>query len=102
MEKLEKILRAEDDARATVADARTEAQRIVSEARAAAALILRDGRATMKADAAVRRDAVLAQARADAAALEAAGVESARAVLDGARSRTDAAVAAVLSVLKGR
>lgn len=101
MEKLERILHAEDAARTSAEAARAAAAATLGEARAKATEVLRTGREAIRADASTHRDRVIAQARADAASLtDAAGTEAGTVIAD-AEGRADAALDAVLRAVRG-
>jgi vacuolar-type H+-ATPase subunit H len=102
MEKLDQILHAEDDARTAVTTARADSQRLVSDARTTATETLRAGRERLRVAVAERRDGIVARARLEAAAFADAAASECEVTLAAAEARTDAAVAAVLEVLKGR
>lgn len=101
VEKLEKILHAEDAARVGAEDARSAATATVSEARARAAEMLRSGREDIRMTAEAHRDEVLARAREAAAEAADAAAAHARSVIAGATPREEKALDAVLQVLKG-
>ncbi len=102
VEKLELILRAEDGARIALEDAQRAAAESIASARVAAAETLRVGSERTREAAAELRDAVLAEAREQVLELEDAATHDARSIVDDARTRTDAALDAVLAVLRGR
>lgn len=102
MEKLGRILQAEDAARAVVADARAEAAQRLSAAKAAAEAAMREERTEAQRLASTERGRVLADARAQVAAIRsetAAGIDD----LDRQAQAAGAqALDAVLGVLKGQ
>ncbi len=102
MEKLERILHAEDAARTAVTDASATAQRIVADARVRAAEQVRSSREETRLLAANRRDEVLGSASAEAAAFKDEASHDAEAILAQANERTTEAVAAVLGAVEGR
>lgn len=102
MEKLERILHAEEAARLVVSSARDEAQRLANDARTAAARAVREGRESTQAQTADLHARVIADARADANALVERAARDRDAVLKAAEARTSTAVAAVLEVLRER
>lgn len=101
VEKLEKILHAEDAARAQADSARATAISVISEARAKAEEIVRTGREEIRASVQARRDAILEQARTDAATLAAEASIAADALMESAETRTEDATKTVLEALKG-
>ncbi|MBN1192142.1 MAG: hypothetical protein JXA36_00400 [Coriobacteriia bacterium] len=102
MEKLEKILHAEDAARSETEDARRAAAAAISEARAKAAEVLRTGREKTRELASARRDELSAKAREEAVTLQETSNLNSRGVLEEADARRDGALVAVMQVLKGR
>jgi vacuolar-type H+-ATPase subunit H len=102
VEKLEKILHAEDAARAAVDEARDTTLRTLSEARAKAADVLRSGREETGSLAAARYDEILAVAERERAAFAESAATRAADELKVAEKRADDALAAVLRVLKER
>jgi vacuolar-type H+-ATPase subunit H len=102
VEKLERILHAEDSARTVTEDARDAASSAISEARAKAAESLRLGREDIRVAAAARTDATVEDARRDAGALATEAGEQSRRVVQDAEARMDDALAAVLRVLRER
>lgn len=101
VEKLEKILHAEDAARAGAEDARAASTATVSEARAKVAETLRVGREDICVNAEAYRDEVVARARETAAQAAEAATAHARSVIADATPRAETALDAVLRVLKG-
>ena len=101
VEKLEKILHAEDAARAEAENARATSTSMLSEARAKAAELLRAGREDLRDAVAARREAVLEQARADAATIASEAEVEATTQMDAAEGRADDATKAVLDALRG-
>lgn len=102
VEKLEKILDAEDAARAEVERARIAAAATLSTARATTAEMLRAGREDILAAAAAHHEATLAQARVDAAAYTETAHAASQAVIADAGGRADDALDAVLRSVKGQ
>lgn len=96
MQKLQEILRAEEAARHSVAEARERADAIVRDAEAEAKVLLETERAAASAEAARLRDGILQEARERASAI---GSEWRAASVDEALMSD--AVAAALAVLEG-
>jgi len=101
VEKLEKILHAEDTARTAAADARVEAMKIVGDARTQAAELARTSREETHLLASERREEILGDARDAAASLAAAGEQELAGLRATAADRHDAALSAVLTDVKG-
>jgi len=101
VEKLESVLRAEDDARSTVSDSRERAQNLLAEARVRALKLRADSDAEARIRATADRVAIIDTARAEADTI-ASGAASAQATtLERASGRIDAAVAALLDEMVG-
>jgi len=101
MEKLDEILRAEENARHTLADAHARAVLTGEQARAEAALALEQAKRESEARAAEIRDAALGEARADADAIASASATELEDTIRAARDRKPAAVQAALEELVG-
>ncbi|MHB1323534.1 MAG: hypothetical protein ACYCXZ_04205 [Coriobacteriia bacterium] len=102
MDKLDRILHAEDVARDVVDDARLAASRLLAESRDTVGEIRRSGRDRASAEAVTLRAERLEKARREAAHITEQARAAAATTLDEARAREDDALAAVLGVLKGR
>ena len=102
MEKLESVLRAEDDARATVSEAHSRAENILKEAQAQSpSRFARTPTLKPKAQAATARTQMVEAARAEATAIVADAEAAQSATLSQAAVRVDAAVAAIMDELVG-
>ena len=101
MEKLESILHAEDEARATISEAHEAARVIVADAKALAT----ERKATIDAEARQRAvaasEATLSQARKEAAQVAAGASAVLESEIARATQRLDGAVATVMSELVG-
>ncbi|HEY5433190.1 MAG TPA: hypothetical protein VIL06_07275 [Coriobacteriia bacterium] len=101
MEKLERVLTAEDDARTTLVDARSEADAIratgIEDARRIEAEAVEVSRRAIAA----RREVVLQRAHAEADALTAEAAELRGRTLASARDRVDDTVRRVAASLEG-
>lgn len=102
MEKLDRILQAEEAARDLLNDARTSAAATVADAKMRAAQITRDSRAQARDQAARVREDALSVARDEAAAVTTSAHAEAATVLARAHEREQQALSAALEVLKGR
>lgn len=102
VEKLDRILHAEDAARHTVEEARVAAAQALNDARAKAAELLRAERAVTAATAASTRDDALVEAQEEAAGFAERARTDGGVLLAGADANEDAALAAVLEALKGQ
>ncbi|HEY5548045.1 MAG TPA: hypothetical protein VIL17_00450 [Coriobacteriia bacterium] len=100
MEKLERVLVAEDDAREALADAQVEAARLRAAAVEEARRIETDVAGSCDATIASERSAKLAAARAEAARIAQEATDRRTATLDEARSRLDGAVARITASLE--
>ena len=101
MEKLERVLTAEDDARATLTDARTEAASIRAAGVEDARRIETEAAEASRRAVATRREKVLARAHAEADALTAEAAELRGRTLASARDRVDDTVRRVAASLEG-
>ena len=101
MQKLEEIMRAEDEARHLVLSAREQADALIREAEANARALQEKERTDTAEQAAVLREEQLAAARAEAGLLTERAEAESQALLDAARVRTGAAVSAALEKLQG-
>jgi len=101
VEKLEKILQAEDDAHAALADARDAARVIVEEARARASEIRVAVAQEARISAEAAREALLERAQAEAAEVATRATHEARAALVAAEARLSGAVERALRQLVG-
>jgi len=101
VEKLEKILQAEDDAHAALADARDAARVLLEEARARAAQIRVSVAEEARISAEAARAALLERARAEAAEVSLHAASEAGAVLAAAEARLPGAVDRALRQLVG-
>lgn len=101
MEKLESVLCAEDDARATVSEAHSRAENILKEAQTLAVTLRVDSDADAKAQAATARTQMVEAARTEAAAIVADAEAAQSVTLSQAAVRVDAAVAAIMDELVG-
>jgi len=100
VDKLERVLAAEEAARHAVAEARDRADAIRSEGRAHAQEIAARTSQAAVLKAAAERERIIGDARAAAAELTARADDQRCAALDRARRRTDAAVKAVVRALR--
>lgn len=101
MEKLDEILRAEEDARHALADAHSRAVVTREQARTAAAAALEQAKRESEARAAEIRESALGEARADADAIASASETELEDTIRAARDRKPAAVQAALEELVG-
>lgn len=97
MEKLERILHAEEGARARVSEARSEAARIVREATERAAEVRARAEQDAAAAAAAQAGAIVQSARDSIERTQAEAAIALSEVLEQAEARFDSALAAVLS-----
>lgn len=101
VEKLESVLRAEDDARATVSEAHSRAENILKEAQTRSVTLRADTEAEARAQAATARAQAIDAARTQAAAIVADAEAAQSVTLSQAAVRVDAAVAAIMDELVG-
>lgn len=101
MEKLESVLRAEDDARATVTDAHSQAATLKAETLAKVASLILDADTEARDRAETARDATVAQARTEAAAIVASAHIEQMTTVESATKRIDVAVSTVMKELVG-
>jgi vacuolar-type H+-ATPase subunit H len=101
MQKLEEIMRAEDEARHTVASARERADALIREAEATARRQVEQSRADVEQAAATLREQRLDAARTEAAEVTERAEREMLATLGDARTRLDSAVEAALEKLRG-
>lgn len=101
MEKLEGILRAEEGGRMLLRDAGERAALLLAEARAEAAAIDERGRAASLAAATDLRERAAREAASEAASIEAAGDRERADLLAAAQTRLPAAIDAVVRGLTG-
>lgn len=101
MEKLESVLRAEDDARAIFSEAQSRAQSILEEARTRSLTLRADSDAEAKAHAAMARAQTIEAARTEATGVVAGAEAAQAATLSQATVRVDAAVATIMDELVG-
>lgn len=101
MEKLESVLRAEDDARATVTEAHMRALTLLDEARARASAIRVDSEAEARTRAEAAQAETLENALAEAGTIAVGAHSDQVSALKRATGRVDVAVAAVMKELVG-
>jgi len=101
VEKLESVLRAEDDARATVSEARSRAENILKEAQTRSVTLRVDSDAAANTQAATARAQMIDAARTEAAAVVAGSKVAQATTLSQATARVDAAVASIMDELVG-
>jgi len=101
MEKLDKILRAEESARHTLTDAHARAVVTREQARLEAATALEQAKRESEARAAEIRESALGEARTDADAIASASATQLEDTIRAARDRRHAAVQAALEELVG-
>ncbi|MDY0087710.1 MAG: hypothetical protein RBS78_04085 [Coriobacteriia bacterium] len=99
MEKLEEILRAEEQARHALADAKTRARELRIEAASEAEVLIAQAGREGSQQAAVVTDAIMREAEAEAGRIEAASGDELAEFLQVAQSRLPDAVHAVLDEL---
>ena len=101
MEKLERVLTAEDDARSTLVDARSEAAAIRAAGVEDARRIETEAAESSRRAVAAQREKVLARAHAEADALSAEAAELRERTLASARDRLDDTVRRIAASLEG-
>lgn len=101
MEKLDKIMRAEDAAHHQIADARTAAEETLRQAAAEAALIKAEAAREVSEQGKLLADGILAEAHVDVAAIEREATEELDGEVARARKAISSAVAAAMTELAG-